>query len=262
MDKEIKWLLKEKYFGKPSENFEKDVARLKAGEPLDYVIGFTEFLGCKIDLSKKPLIPRTETEFWVEKVIKEAVNVEPFDFAQGKILHILDMFAGSGCIGVAFSHNVKNAKVDFVEKEKNCLEQIKINLKINDIDKKRYKIIKSDIFNNVRGKYDYIFANPPYIPDYKKNPSTRLRAILRNRIQKSVLKFEPKMALFGGGDGLFYIRKFLIRAKEHLTEGGKVFMEFDSAQKKEIEKIIKKYKYKNFEFHRDQFGRWRWVELS
>lgn len=262
MNKEIGWLLKEKYEGEATSNFYKDVKRLEVGEPLDYVIGFTEFLGCKIDLSKRPLIPRPETEFWVGEVIK---NIKPFGAAQGKILHILDMFAGSGCIGIAILKHIKNSRVVFSDIDKDNLKQIKINCKLNNINKNRYKIIESDVFKNIKGKYDYIFANPPYIPDYKRSPSASLRATLLGRIQKSVLKYEPKQALFGGEDGLLYIRKFLKEAKNYLNKGvgaSIIYMEFDSVQKKEIEKLIKDNGYKNYQFCKDQYGKLRYVMIK
>lgn len=236
LNKEIGWLLREKYDGQPTKQFYKDVKRMEAGEPIDYVIGFTEFLGCKIDLSKKPLIPRKETEFWVGQEIK---NIKA-----GKVL---DIFSGSGCIGVAVLKHLPNVLCDISEKDNKLIPQIKINLKIN---KAKAKVIQSDIFSNIKNKYDFIFANPPYIPQTKKI-----------KIQKSVLKYEPKAALFGGTDGLFYINKFLKQAKNYLNASGTIFMEFDSAQKKQIEAIIKKYKYSKYEFKKDQFNRWRWVEI-
>ena len=271
MEKEISWLLKEKYPNyqkigvgaknkKLPEQLKNDIKRLKSGEPLDYVIGFTEFLKCRIALSKKPLIPRPETEYWVEKVIEDikrpvVKNTLSRTFHDGQI-RVLDMFAGSGCIGIAILKHIKNSLCDFVDQDKNCLEQIKINLKLNKINPKRYKIIKSNVFEQInppsvrlqQTRYDYIFANPPYIAKTRKN-----------KIQKTVLEFEPKVALFGGNDGLFYIRKFLKSAKIYLKIGGRVYMEFDCAQKKEIEKLVKKYKYSEFEFHKDQHDRWRWV---
>jgi release factor glutamine methyltransferase len=238
MEKEIGWLLGEKYSGKPSKQFYKDLERLEAGEPLDYVIGFTEFLGCKIDLSKKTLIPRIETEYWVEKEITKIKNNSK----------VLDIFSGSGCIGLAILKNVKSAKVVFVDKEKKAIDQIRINLKLNKI---KSTVVQSNVFSKVIGKYDYIFANPPYISKTKIN-----------KIQKSVLRYEPKLALFGGSDGFLYIIKFLKDAKKYLNDGGKIFMEFDCTQKKEIEKLFKKCKYSNYEFYKDQFNRWRWVEIG
>jgi len=260
LEKEMAWVLEEKYRHKPTEKFYKDVARLKAGEPVDYVIGFTEFLGCKIDLSKKTLIPRKDTEFWVEEVIKDILTfLRMSEFGKDKKIRVLDIFSGSGCIGVSVLKKIKNADVVFADKDNNCIEQIKINLKLNTSlirankrigGEERHSVIKSDIFSKVRGKFDFIFANPPYVAIKKIN-----------NIQKSVLKYEPKIALFGGSDGLYYIKIFLSKAKNRLNPGGKIFMEFSPEQKTAIEKIILKNRYKNFEFKKDQNNRWRWVEI-
>lgn len=249
----VNWLLKEKYNSKPSKKFYNDVERLKAGEPVDYVIGFTEFLGTKINLSRHPLIPRPETEFWAGKALSSVRARE----SQG--IRCLDLFSGSGCVGVSILAKTSSLLCDIADRQKKCLEQARINCKLNRIDKKRYRIIKSDVFSNLKGNpalsrvegYDYIFANPPYIPTTKKN-----------KVGKSVLKFEPQIALFGGKDGLFYIRKFLKEAKNHLNTDGKIFMEFSPEQKKSVGDLAKKYGYKNYEFHKDQFGKWRWVEIT
>ncbi len=240
-NREIEWLLDEKYGGEMSELAKRDIKRLEKGEPVDYVIGFVNFLGCKIDLSLKPVIPRPETEYWAGEAIE---NIKQKD--EG--LKVLDIFSGSGCVGIAVLKNVNGAVVDFADKENKFLEQIKINLKIGGINKERFSIIESDVFQNIRGKYDFILANPPYIAKARKD-----------KVQKSVLKYEPAIALFGGKDGFFYIKKFLEEAKKHLNKNGKIYMEFDSFQKRELEKLLNSLGYKSFIFKKDQYGKWRYL---
>ena len=256
MQKEANFIIQEKYGGELTTAAKKDIERLKTGEPADYIIGFVDFLDCRIDLSKHPLIPRIETEFWVDKIIEEIKQAR-----SRRGLRILDIFAGSGCIGIAILKNIKNSDIVFADSEKNSLEQIKINLKLNNFNKKHIsnsselengvKVIKSNVFENIKGKFDCIFANPPYIPLKR-----------RHKVQKSVLKYEPREALFGGEDGLFYIRKFLASAKNFLNDNGKIYIEFDPPQKREIRKMLKKYRYKKWEFHKDQYKKWRWLKAE
>ena len=245
MEKEIAFLLQDKYGGIETPAFKKDIKRLKAGEPLDHVIGFVEFLGCKILVDTNVLIPRPETEFWVESVI----NDKPTNLS----LSVCDMFAGSGAIGIAVLSHVKNSQVTFVDSENAACAQIKKNCTLNKIQKNKYEIIQSDVFENITGQFDYIFANPPYIPNNQET---------RNKIQKSVIDYEPHVALFGGKDGLRYIRKFLALAKNFLTPGGRICMEFDTPQKNAIQQLLKKYQYASWEFHKDQYGKYRWVVIQ
>jgi len=198
----------------------------KEAEPLEYIRGFTEFLGVKIDLSKKPLIPRSETEFWVSQALR---YIKPG-------ARILDIFCGSGCIGLAIERHIKGAQVYFADKHQYFNHP---------------NFVKSDIFSNIKGKYDYIFANPPYVARKKIK-----------QVQKSVLQHEPNSALFAGQDGLFIIKKFLKQAKEHLSIDGRMFMEFSPEQKPAIEKLLKKFGYKKWELHKDQFDRCRWVVIE
>ena len=244
IEKEIEWLLKEKYKGKKTKKAEKDIKKLKKGEPVDYLIGFSDFLKCKVDLSFRPLIPRDETEFWAERVIEDIKKNKK------RKIHCLDIFSGSGCVGISILKNTKKTFVDFSELDKNFLKQIKLNLKINRIDLKRYKIINSDIFEKIKIKYDYILANPPYIPQK-----------FEKELSKSVMLYEPHGSLFGGKDGMYYIKRFLKKFSFFLLPNGKAYLEFDSRNKKKLEKLLKIYNISKYKFFRDQYKKWRYVIL-
>lgn len=224
-----------------------------SNQPIEYKRGYANFLGCKIDLKYLPMIPRKETAFWLKQAIGDISK-------KGQNFTFLDVFSGSGCIGLAVLKNCsKWAKMGvFSDIDKRFVNQAKINLKLNKISPKKYKVIKSDIFKNISGTYDYIFANPPYVG-------------LDNRhlVQESVLDWEPLIAIFGGDDGLLYIKKFLKNAKKHLNKNGlpagrqgRIYLEFDHLRKTQIEKLLPQLGYNNFKFHKDQFKKWRYLTIS
>jgi len=216
--------------------------------PIEYERGYTKFLNCKIDLRNRVFIPRIETEFWVARAIKtiRTSNIEH------RTLKVLDIFAGSGCIGISILKNVKNLLVDFADIDKKAIEQIKINLKLNKIPSQRYRIYQSNLFEKIKNKnYNYIFANPPYVA------KERIKDV-----QLSVLKYEPKTSFLAGKKGFFYIKKFLKEAKRFMKPGGIIYLEFDPEQKNDILNILKKKNYKNSQFFKDQFKKWRFAKVN
>src|SRR5581483_2266103 len=199
----------------------------KTMEPEAYRIGWVPFLQAKIYLGSKPLIPRTETEYWLDAVIKKI---------KGK--KILDLCAGSGCIGVAVLKEIPDSHVDFVEIDENHHVTIRKNILENGIDVKRTKIFDGDLFGNILDTYDVIFSNPPYI-----DPK------LLNRVQKSVINFEPKQALLGGEEGMEIIDKILKNFSKFLNPDGVLYIEHEPEQ---VEKLKKYAGY--IDSYPDQYG--------
>ena len=202
-----------------------------------------KFLSCKITTKRKVFRPRPETCFWVGEAQKEIENSKK----KSKI-KVLDIFSGSGCVGISILKHIKAARVDFVDISGEALIQIKENVLLNRIAEERYRVIKSDMFKKIKGKYDFIFANPPYVA------LNRLA-----EVQKEVLKKDPHLALFGGKEGMLYIEILLKEAKKHLLPGGKIFMEYDPLQKENIKRILEREKYE-YIFKKDQFKKYRWLK--
>ncbi len=223
MSRDEEYLLRDKYDGKKTEKFFKDCTRLASGEPLAYVIGWVPFLDTKIFLDSHPLIPRPETEFWVKKAISASL-------AQEKIpAKILDLCAGSGCIGVSVLAHIKEAHVDFVEIDEHHHETISKNVCENGIDPSRTRIFGGDLFENIADTYDLILTNPPYID-----------ATL-GRVADEVLRHEPSRALFGGKDGTEIIERIIANAEKHLAEGGVLYIEHEPEQSTFLNAIAPQY---------------------
>lgn len=240
MDQESRWLLADKYNGIESDEFRQDLARLRAGEPLAYVIGWVPFLGTKIWLDSAPLIPRPETEFWVEQAISEmrqVLKVEP---------RVLDLCAGSGCVGVAVAKHVPEAEVHFAEVVDDHHQTIRKNIRENGINVVRTKQIGGDLFEHVTEKYDFILANPPYI-----DPN------LLERIPESVKAYEPELALFGGANGMEIIERIIREARNHLNPGGALYIEHEPEQEEKIKALAPQA-----EFFEDQFGVKRYCRIT
>ncbi len=221
MDREIEWLLKEKYHGEKSEGFFTDCERLKAGEPLAYIIGFTPFLNTQIWLDSKPLIPRPETENWVGGAIASMRKLMDTEYSS---LRVLDLCAGSGAIGVAVLQDIPMARVDFCEIDPSHHANIIKNICENGIDYTTTRIFGGDLFSEIPHgtTYDVILSNPPYI-----DPA-------HDRAEKSVKTHEPHRALYGGTEGLEIIERIVRLAPAYLKPKGILYIEHEPEQSRAI----------------------------
>lgn len=236
IDKQIEQLLKEKYDGVESEEFRIDVARLKNGEPYEYVLGYFDFLNARIDLSFKPMIPRPETAFWVGRAIEElktkTVN-----------LRLADTFSGAGNVGVALLKNIPNATVDISELDPNLKAQIEKNILINNIDLDRAKVITASDIQGLTGEYDAIFAVPPYVP---------YEAL--SDLDSEMIDHEPHLAFFAHDNGHEFHKILIAKAYDLLNEGGTLYMEADMDHNDAITKMIQGTKWSKLEFWPDPYG--------
>lgn len=245
MTQDEMWLLKEKYHGEKSAEFFADCARINplgsVGEPLAYVIGSIPFLNTTIFLDSHPLIPRTETEFWVEKAIAEMDTIAP--------LRILDLCAGSGCIGVAVLKAIPHACVDFVEIDTAHHPTIQKNILENSIDPTRAHIFGGSLFEQVSGTYDFILTNPPYVDE------------ALGRVAPEVQRHEPALALYGGVHGINIISEIMKEATPFLTPTGILYIEHEPEQSASIASIASEYEFTSRSYF-DQFAVLRYTRIT
>ncbi len=198
--------------------------RRLSGEPIQYILGKTEFMGLEFKLTPDVFIPRPETEILVEKTMN-IVHSKEF------IVHsILDIGTGSGCIAISLAKFLPNTKITAIDISENAINIAKQNALLNNV---KINFLASNLFSNYELRttnYELIISNPPYIPSDEIN-----------NLQPEV-KYEPRIALDGGKDGLDFYRKIIAGAKDYLTEGGFLITEMGFNQKEKIENIFQKAK--------------------
>ena len=212
------------------KRYNSNIQRLISGEPIQYIIGKQEFMGIEFTVNKNVLIPQPDTEILVEKSIEIANKY--------KVPKILDLCTGSGAIAVSIQNIFPEAEISASDISKEALEIAKINDKTNKI-----KFIQSNMFENIKEKYDIIVSNPPYI-------KTEEIKTLSKEVQN-----EPFLALDGGQDGLKFYKKIIEQAHKYLNENGYLCLEIGEDQKGKVISLIRKSeKYNNIKAYKDLSG--------
>ena len=200
------------------EKYRLNIEKIVQGVPLQYITNSQEFMGLSFYVNENVLIPQPDTEILVEEVIK-IVSKE-------NKMNILDICTGSGCIGISLANAVPNAKITMSDISKNAIETAKKNAKENDVIE-RIEFIESDMFENIKGKFDIIVSNPPYI-------ETDVINTLSKQVQN-----EPIIALDGGEDGLVFYKILINEAPNFLKDNGYLCMEIGYDQKEKVIELAK-----------------------
>lgn len=241
MQSDLDILIRDKYAGDAARVTDEDRERLNSGEPLAYVIGWIPFLGTRIYLDSKPLIPRPETEWWTEQLqnhVRTTHDSSPFS--------VLDLCAGSGCIGIAMARAFPQSHISFAELHEEHVNLIQKNITEAAISASTSLYI-SDVFSGLPEavSFDYIATNPPYIP------TTRT-------LESSVTEYEPSDALFAGNDGLSIITRIASQAHRFLKPEGELWMECDISNIDAAAELLSTH-FSHTEIRADQYGRPRIV---
>ena len=197
--------------------FKKYLQRRFNNEPVAYILGEKEFWSKKFKVNKNTLIPRPETELMVEEILK--INKK-------RKISILDVGTGSGCIILSLLNVLKDSYGTGIDISKKAIFMAKRNaIEHNLINRVKFKNVSLESY--VSNKFDLIVSNPPYI---KKNDIKYLT--------EDIKKFEPRMALDGGNDGLDLIKKVIYKSKKILKLKGILALEIGNGQAKKVSKIL------------------------
>ena len=221
------------------DNFRESVKRRLNNEPLQYILGETEFMSLPFKLSPSVLIPRPDTEILVEQVL--AYTLKDTETT------ILDIGTGSGNIAISLAYYRPKSQIVAVDISQEALDIAKENAGLNRVGG-RIQFIRDDIFDSafilkIGGNFDIIVSNPPYISE------TEFQSL-----PEEVRNYEPEIALRDGADGLTFHRRIAQVAYEMLNAGGKIFLEVGMGQWKAVKEILQQNGFQNVSVAKDLAG--------
>jgi release factor glutamine methyltransferase len=207
--------------------------RRSENEPIQYILGETEFYGLRFSVDKSVLIPRSDTEILVQTAV-EYIKDKPFS--------VFEIGTGSGCIAVSLAKKCRNINITACDISDQAIKLAASNAKLNGAAD-RINFINLDILKKLPdSKFDVIISNPPYIS----------KTVIES-LAKQVKDFEPLGALTDGGDGLTFYRRINEIIPEILKQGGSIFLEIGYDQAESIKAIYEK-SLKEVKIMRDYSG--------
>jgi release factor glutamine methyltransferase len=209
-----------------------------AGEPVFRIIGKREFYGLELELSPETLEPRPDTEILAERVIRLAKDVVG---RQGKC-SILDIGTGTGAIALAVLANVPEAQATGSDISRQALETACRNAALHGLEK-RFRVVHSDWFSKISGRFDVIVSNPPYI-----------RTADIETLAPEVRDHDPRAALDGGADGLDAYRRLAAGCRNFIAKSGHIALETGFDQKDDVSALFAKGGYRLVASARDLGG--------
>ena len=204
---------------KNMSDFKDLIIKRSLSKPVAYLTGMKDFWKYSFFVSDQTLIPRPDTEILIENVLKITKRKSK--------LNILDIGTGSGCILLSILKDRSDFYGTGIDISKDCINVSRINAKNLKLSN-RSKFFKSDIDNLLKGKYDLIISNPPYI-----------KKLDLKYLDKDVIDYEPKNALDGGLEGISTIKKIIMRSSDLLKNSGKLILEIAFDQKYKVKKLLK-----------------------
>lgn len=207
------------------------IRRLEEGEPVQYVIGEVEFLGCRIKVNSSVLIPRPETELLADHILKQHALSNK---------KMLDIGTGSGCLAIALKRHCPDASVEGVDVSEEALEVAKRNANLNKVS---VNFNKFNIFNESKhlSVYDLIVCNPPYVPDWE-----------RDDLHPNVRDYEPEEALFvKDEDPLLFFRHVANFTEDHLAQGGWLYFEVHTSLATDVRHMLEGFHLKDIQVIND-----------
>lgn len=227
---------------KQMNNISNILYRLKNYEPIQYIIGETEFFGLPFSVNAATLIPRPETEELVELIVNDNPCTN---------LHVLDIGTGSGCIAISLARYLKSSYVSAWDFSQEALDMALRNAERNNIT---VSFAKVDVLADypANKKYDIIVSNPPYVLKSEKET-----------MEANVLKYEPHTALFvPDNNALLFYERIADIAQKILTPKGKLYFEINQAKGAETVEMLKKKSFANVSLFKDLSKRDRMVRAE
>lgn len=226
---------------------EKVLARLKTFEPIQYILGETEFFGLPFKVTSKTLIPRPETEELVQWILDEVLYFKN----KPELLEILDIGTGSGCIAISLAKHLPDANVSALDISEEALRIAKENAEANEVS---ISFFESDILacESLPEGYDFIVSNPPYVRELEKH-----------FMEANVLAHEPEIALFvEDADPLLFYRKIADLAKVSLKPNGALFFEINEYLGEDMVSLLEDMGFKQIEIRKDIYGKDRMLKCK